>query len=328
MYTSLIADAINRFEKLTSFHSENIFSTGTDEHGMKVLQAATKNKVPVDKYCNDISNQYKNLFDQSQIEYSDFVRTTEERHKKSVTKFWNVLKSKNAIYKDKYSGWYCVQDETFLSESQLHTDQSSGKKFSLESGHPVELSEEENYMFKLRDYQDDVIYWAKQTNRILPAKFNKILLDMLYKENLPNLSVSRPSSRMTWGIPVPDDESQNIYVWLDALTNYLTVAGYQNDKLKLWPPNLQIIGKDILKFHGIYWPAFLIAADIEPPHQLLVHSHWTVDGQKMSKSKNNVIDPLERATIYTIEGMRYFLLKEGVQHSDGSGSKFYFYFSA
>lgn len=139
----------------------------------------------------------------------------------------------------------------------------------------------------------------------------------MLQEELPNISVSRPSSRMTWGIDVPDDTSQKIYVWLDALTNYLTVAGHPN-QLKVWPPNLQVIGKDILKFHGIYWPAFLIAAGLEPPHQLLVHSHWTVDGQKMSKSKQNVVDPMQRAEVYTMEGIRYFLLREGVAHSDGS----------
>lgn len=150
----------------------------------------------------------------------------------------------------------------------------------------------------------------------MPKKFNKILLDMLH-EDLPDISVSRPSHRMTWGIDVPNDPSQKVYVWLDALTNYLTVAGYPG-KLKVWPPNLHVIGKDILKFHGIYWPAFLIAANLEPPKQLFVHSHWTVDGQKMSKSKKNVIDPFERANIYTIEGIRYFLMREGVAHSDGS----------
>jgi methionyl-tRNA synthetase len=156
------------------------------------------------------------------------------------------------------------------------------------------------------------------SNRITPKKFQKILLDMLNDE-LPAISVSRPSDRIPWGIPVPEDTTQNIYVWLDALTNYLTCAGYPED-LKIWPPTVQVIGKDILKFHGIYWPAFLLAAELEPPNQLLVHSHWTVDGQKMSKSKGNVIDPVERAEIYTMEGIRYFLLREGVQHSDGNYS--------
>lgn len=284
---------------------------------MKVLQAAEKHNISADEYCKNISNQYKSLFQESGIEYTDYIRTTSDRHKKAVSAFWKTLQDQNAIYKDKYSGWYCVQDETFLSDSQLLTDPVSGKKTSLESGHPVEWSEEENYMFKLKDYQEDVIYWAKHDNRIVPNKFGKILLDMLYQENLPDLSISRPSARMTWGIPVPNDNTQNIYVWLDALTNYLTVSGYP-DKIKVWPPNVQVIGKDILKFHGIFWPAFLIAANMDPPEQLLVHSHWTVDGQKMSKSKNNVINPMEKSKVYTFEGIRYFLLREGVQHSDGS----------
>lgn len=150
----------------------------------------------------------------------------------------------------------------------------------------------------------------------MPHKFNKLLLSQL-EEELPDISVSRPSHRMSWGIDVPDDPSQKIYVWLDALTNYLTVVDYPKH-LKVWPPTVHVIGKDILKFHGIYWPAFLIAAGLEPPQQLLVHSHWTVEGQKMSKSKFNVIDPMERASTYTIEGIRYFLLREGVMHSDGS----------
>lgn len=161
MYSSVIADTINRFQKLTAVHNVNIFSTGTDEHGIKVLQAASKKNVPVENYCDLISSDYKRLFQASGVDYTDFVRTTEERHKHAVCKFWNVLKSQNAIYKDKYSGWYCVQDETFLSDSQLKLD--NGARFSIESGHPVEWTEEENYMFKLSDYQDDVRHWAKQS---------------------------------------------------------------------------------------------------------------------------------------------------------------------
>ncbi|KAG5671711.1 hypothetical protein PVAND_001891 [Polypedilum vanderplanki] len=319
LYTSLIADTINRFEKLTATHSDYIFSTGTDEHGEKVLRAAKQNNSSVTEYCKNISEKYKSLFRKCDIEFTDYVRTTEDRHSKAVTSFWSTLVNNKAIYKADYSGWYCVPDETFLTESQLITD-NSGKKFSLESGHPVEWTSEENYMFKLSKYQDEIIYWARQDNRVIPTKFNKILLDMLYQEILPDLSVSRPSTRMSWGISVPNDDSQNIYVWLDALVNYLTVAGYP-DQLRLWPPNVQVIGKDILKFHGIYWPAFLIAANINSlPEQLLVHSHWTVEGQKMSKSKMNVIDPNERASLYTMEGIRYFLLREGTFHNDGNYS--------
>lgn len=159
LYSSVIADTIHRFQKMTSFHAINIFSTGTDEHGIKVLQAASKRNTEVTKYCDDISNEYKKLFQASGVEFTDFVRTTETRHKEAVNTLWGLLKSQNAIYKDSYAGWYCVQDETFLTESQLKTE--NGGKFSIESGHPVEWTEEENYMFKLRDYQDEVIYWAQ-----------------------------------------------------------------------------------------------------------------------------------------------------------------------
>jgi methionyl-tRNA synthetase len=160
LYSSVIADTVNRFQKLTSNLTTNIFSTGTDEHGIKVLQAASSRNVPVSAYCDNISNDYKKLFEASGVEFSDYVRTTEDRHKSAVWELWNVLKDQNAIYKDTYSGWYCVSDETFLTESQLKL--VSDQKVSIESGHPVEWTEEENYMFKLSEYQDDVTYWAKQ----------------------------------------------------------------------------------------------------------------------------------------------------------------------
>lgn len=156
----MIADTINRFQKLTAYHPTNIFSTGTDEHGIKVLQAASKKNTPVTKYCDDISNDYKKLFEASGVAFTDYVRTTENRHKEAVHTLWNCLRSRDAIYKDKYSGWYCVQDETFLTESQLKVE--NGEKYSIESGHPVEWTQEENYMFKLSKYQDDVIDWAQQ----------------------------------------------------------------------------------------------------------------------------------------------------------------------
>jgi methionyl-tRNA synthetase len=160
LYSSVIADTVNRFQKLTSTISANIFSTGTDEHGIKVLQAASAKNIPVSTYCDNISDEYKKLFQASGVEFTNYVRTTEDRHKQAVWKMWNVLKDQNAIYKDKYSGWYCVSDETFLTESQLKL--VGDQKVSIESGHPVEWTEEENYMFKLSDYQDDVVYWAKQ----------------------------------------------------------------------------------------------------------------------------------------------------------------------
>lgn len=210
-----------------------------------------------------------------------------------------------------------MSDETFLAENQLKL-LPNGNKVSEESGHPVEWTEEVNYMFKLSQFQDDVIRWAESDGRIKPVKYQMILLQSL-RDKLPDISISRPMERVSWGINVPHDPSQTIYVWLDALVNYLTSVGYPK-QMKSWPPNVQVLGKDILKFHGVYWPAFLIAAGMEAPKELFVHSHWTVDGQKMSKSKFNVVDPFERAATYTMEGLRYFLLREGVAHSDGNYS--------
>ncbi|EDV91633.1 methionine--tRNA ligase, mitochondrial [Drosophila grimshawi] len=320
LYSAVIADAHCRYQRLRYPTTTVRLCTGTDEHGTKIQQAAAGHKVPVDQYCDEISARYRDVFKAASIAHDDFIRTTEQRHKQAVAHFWHRLKSRGHIYSAAYSGWYCVSDETFLTDSQLRLDESSGTRYSLESGHPVEWTEETNYMFRLSNFQDDVRHWVKQEARVRPAKFEKILLDTL-SEPLPDVSVSRPANRVHWAIPVPNDDSQTVYVWLDALINYLSSLGYPNEEyLAYWPPAQQIIGKDILKFHGIYWPAFLLAAGLSPPQQLYVHSHWTVDGQKMSKSKHNVVDPVLAAKQYTMEGLRYFLLREGVAHSDGNFS--------
>ncbi|XP_017874290.1 PREDICTED: methionine--tRNA ligase, mitochondrial isoform X1 [Drosophila arizonae] len=320
LYSAVIADAHCRYQRLRYPDTEVRLCTGTDEHGTKIQQAAAAHEVPVGQYCDEISARYREVFKAARIEYDDFIRTTEQRHKLAVSDFWHRLQSRGHIYSAAYSGWYCVSDETFLTDSQLRLDEASGARYSLESGHPVEWTEETNYMFPLSQFQDDVRHWVKQEARIRPAKFEKILLDTL-SEPLPDVSISRPANRVHWAIPVPNDETQTVYVWLDALINYLSSLGYPNEQyLAHWPPAQQVIGKDILKFHGIYWPAFLLAAGLEPPRQLHVHSHWTVDGQKMSKSKHNVVDPVEAAKQYTMEGLRYFLLREGVAHSDGNFS--------
>jgi methionyl-tRNA synthetase len=208
----------------------------------------------------------------------------------------------------------------FITEKQLKTIQDENGhdiKVSEVSGHRVEWTHEENYMFKLSSFRSDLLYWLQDETRIVPFKYYKILRSWLNDEqSTSDISVSRPSSRIPWGIPIPSNPSQNVYVWLDALVNYLTVAGFPD--LHTWPPSVQVVGKDILKFHGIYWPIFLIAAGLEPPRKLLVHSHWTVDDVKMSKSKNNVVNPFEKVKQYTVDGFRYFLLKQGVPHSDGN----------
>uniref|UniRef100_A0A182Y774 Methionine--tRNA ligase, mitochondrial n=1 Tax=Anopheles stephensi TaxID=30069 RepID=A0A182Y774_ANOST len=323
LYSSVIADAIHRFNQITSGTEPGacFLSTGTDEHGLKIQQAAIKHSTSTEDYCNAIASKYRELFARFKIDYTRFIRTTDTDHRQAVHAFWRSLAASDSIYSASYSGWYCVPDETFLTDSQLKENER-GEKCSLESGHPVEWTEEQNYMFRLGRYQEEVRHWVKglEGRRIQPDKFSRILLQYL-EEPLPDISISRPMSRVSWGIPVPSDPSQSVYVWLDALVNYLTVAGYPRENFQTrWPPTVQVLGKDILKFHGIYWPAFLMAANLEPPRQLLVHSHWTVDNQKMSKSKQNVVDPNERAELYTHEGLRYFLLREGVAHSDGNYS--------
>nr|CAI5858281.1 unnamed protein product [Callosobruchus analis] len=326
LYSSVITDAAHRWQHILDRGSKLEFSTGTDEHGSKIQQAASKRNIPPSIYCATVSEQFKRLSDEFGVGYTKFVRTSNERHKSTVGKVWKKLSEKGHIYKSAYEGYYCVQDETFLTEAQLKevTCQNGDTLLvSLETGHPVEWTKEENYMFKLNSFRDDLIRWLKSDeNLVRPKIFRKILLDML-NNDLQDLSVSRPSSRVHWAIPVPEDNSQTVYVWLDALINYLTAAGYGKDEEtfnRVWPPDVQVIGKDILKFHGIYWPAFLMAAGLELPRTILCHSHWTVDGEKMSKSKGNVVCPFDRAQTYTTDGLRYFLLREGVAHSDGNYS--------
>ena len=315
VYSVLLADAQNRFQKLRKDSSgQTLFSTGTDEHGLKIQQAAVLNGHKNPKsFCDEVSSNFRETFSNFNVQNDDFIRTTEERHFKVVQHVWNDLNSKGLLHKKSYESWYCVQDESFLTEHQVDLT----KKISLESGHPVEWATEENYVFKLEPFRERIRSWLDGKNVIRPNLFRSNL-NMFLSEEMPDLSVSRSSSRLQWGIPVPNDSSQTIYVWLDALANYLTVSGYP-ENLENWPPNCHVIGKDILKFHAIYWPSFLMALELDLPERILCHSHWTVNDEKMSKSKGNVVDPnVISEELCTFEGLRYFLLKEGVPHSDGN----------
>ncbi|XP_015188249.1 PREDICTED: methionine--tRNA ligase, mitochondrial isoform X3 [Polistes dominula] len=265
------------------------------------------------------------MCDKFSINYSAFIRTTEQRHFDAVHHFWNVLDTKGYIYLGKYSGWYCTSDEAFLTNIELDeiTDASGKKiKVSKESGHSVEWTEEDNYKFRLSNLKDELKYWIKKDTTVQPEKYHKILYKWIEEDiSSYDLSISRPTSRVPWSISTPQNKNQSIYVWLEALVNYLTVLGYPDNTYKqFWPPSLQVIGKDILKFHGIYWPAFLIAAGLEPPRTILCHGHWTVDNKKMSKSIGNVISPFEAAANFTEEGLRYFILREAVPHSNANYS--------
>ncbi|XP_075040789.1 methionine--tRNA ligase, mitochondrial [Mixophyes fleayi] len=315
VYSALLADVQHRYSGLCE--RDTLLSTGTDEHGIKVQQAAVALGLDPSKLCTQVSQQFRTMFDEMAISYTDFVRTTESRHAQAVCHFWKMLEKQGYIYKGTYQGWYCTSDEAFLSEEQTREriDPEGNKiRVSLESGHEVQWMSEENYMFRLSSLRPKLLCWL-QTDPIQPAPFLRIVQHWL-EEELPDLSVSRQRNRVSWGIPVPSDPSHTIYVWLDALINYLTAAGYPDPNLSPWGPSTHFLGKDILRFHAIYWPAFLIAAGLPPPSKLFVHSHWTCEGVKMSKSLKNVVDPSECIIQYTRDGLRYFLLRHGSPERD------------
>ncbi|EAL64717.1 methionyl-tRNA synthetase [Dictyostelium discoideum AX4] len=331
LYSALLGDALGRWNRFIG--NDTLFMTGTDEHGSKVDEAAKKNGLKTIDYCDKISNRFRELFDKADIKYDDFIRTTEPRHKEAVTAIWNRLLERGYIYKGVYKGWYCTSDESFLTDDQVTEGMSPitpqnpiSKKcmISLESGHEVNWIEEENYMFKLSEFSKTIENWFEEVKPIFPAIHVNLLRYML-SQGIKDLSISRPSSRIPWGIEVPNDPSQTIYVWLDALTNYLTVTGYPNvspnSSQSHWSNATHIIGKDIIKFHSVYWPSFLIAADYPLPKSIICHAHWTVNREKMSKSRGNVVDPFLAIDNHGLELIRYFLLKGGGLENDGDWSE-------
>uniref|UniRef100_A0AC35UER7 Methionine--tRNA ligase, mitochondrial n=1 Tax=Rhabditophanes sp. KR3021 TaxID=114890 RepID=A0AC35UER7_9BILA len=321
VYSSVIADAGHRYAKLRDANNSGyIFSTGTDEHGIKIQKAAADANEDPQQFCDKISNNFRQIFDKFNVGYTDYVRTTDDKHKKSVQVFWDVLMKNGHIYKDKYSGYYSQIDETFYQEKDIEEIEVDGVKIliSKESKSPVQFVEEENYMFNISKFYPEIIKWLNECDVIRPKHYlPQVLSHMRHDEKL---SISRDSNRMTWGIAVPNDPSQTIYVWLDALVNYLSVVNYPNMTSQQWPPTWQILGKDIMKFHAVYWPAFLLASGNELPEKMFIHAHWTIDNVKMSKSKGNVIDPYQMADLLSVDGVRYFLLRQGIPHDDGNFS--------
>ncbi|XP_016429381.1 methionine--tRNA ligase, mitochondrial [Sinocyclocheilus rhinocerous] len=317
VYSAVTADCLHRYKLLKGYDSR--FATGTDEHGLKIQQAASSaGKEPL-SFCTEISQSFKHVFQKCSISYTDYIRTTEQRHRRAVEDFWTVLHSRGFLYKGTYEGWYSTPDESFLTPAQVSdsTDSGGGRiKVSSESGHKVEWMKEDNYMFRLSDFRTELLRWLRSNPKVIqPVKFHDFVLQWL-EDDIPDLSVSRQKSRLRWGIPVPGDPEQTIYVWLDALVNYLTVVGYPQNHSQWWTAVHHVVGKDILKFHAIYWPAFLMAAGLPLPQMIYVHSHWTVEGRKMSKSLGNVINPLDAIEKFTVDGLRYFLLRQGVPDSD------------
>ena len=315
-YSSIIADVFARFKRNDGFKVH--FLTGTDEHGLKIQKAAEKKGLKPLEYCNEISKVFIDLAIKLDLSNEDFIRTTENRHRKSVDELWNRLVKSGDIYLSKYKGWYSVSDEAYYNPDEIID--KDGKKVSTFSGSHVEWVEEESYFFKLSAWEKKLLeFYEKNKNFILPiSRRNEVI--KFVKNGLKDLSVSRTS--FSWGLKVPTNDSHVIYVWLDALTNYLSALNFPNTNDELfksfWPASLHVIGKDILRFHAIYWPAFLLAAKIEPPKKIFSHG-WILSGdEKMSKSKGNILNPLEIINDFGIDQIRYYLMKEVSHGSDGS----------
>ena len=318
-YSSIIADFFARFKRIDGF--KVYFLTGTDEHGLKIQRAAEKKGVEPLAFCDEISKTFKNLSKTLNLTNNDFIRTTESRHKKSVQYLWEELKKNDDIYLSKYSGWYSVSDEAFYNEDEI--EDLDNKKVAISSKSPVEWVDEESYFFRLSKWEKPLLeFYEKNPDFISPASRKNEVISFV-KSGLKDLSVSRKS--FSWGIKVPNDDDHVIYVWLDALTNYISALNYPNkdDELykKFWPASVHLIGKDILRFHAIYWPAFLLAAKITPPKKVYGHGWILSNEEKMSKSKGNILDPLEIIKQYGLDPLRYYLIKEVSFGNDGNISQ-------
>ena len=313
-YTSIVADCIARYHRM--FGKNVHFLTGTDEHGQKVASTAEKNCMKTIEFADYNSAKFRTMTPEFNLSNDDFIRTTETRHIEAAQGFWNKLKENGYIYLSSYSGWYSVRDEAFYQESEL----VEGK---APTGAPVEWVEEPSYFFSLSKFEDKLLQFYEENPDFIWPKSRKNEVVNFVKSGLKDLSVSRTT--FTWGVPVPGDEKHVMYVWLDALTNYISALGYPNENAEkmqnFWPADIHLVGKDILRFHAVYWPAFLMAAALALPKQVVAHGWCTNEGQKISKSLAHVIDPAELVSHYGLDQVRYFMLREVPFGQDGNYSK-------
>ena len=315
-YTTIIADTMARYYRLKGY--DTFFLTGTDEHGQKIEEAAKLRKRSPQEYADDISGKFKSLWDEFDISYDKFIRTTDTQHKQGVQKAFEKMFDNGDIYKGEYEGHYCVSCETFFTDTQLIDE-----NLCPDCGKETRVVKEESYFFRLSNYQEKLLNWYDDEKCVLPkGKKNEVI--SFVKQGLRDLSITRTS--FDWGIKLPqkmDDEKHVMYVWLDALLNYITALGYGTDEknMKYWPATVQLVGKDILRFHAIYWPAFLMSLGLPLPRHVAAHGWWTRNGEKMSKSKGNVVNPKEVADAYGLENFRYFLLREVPFGQDGDFSQ-------
>ncbi len=317
-YEAISTDALARFKRLDGF--DVWFLTGTDEHGQKVAKTAEQAGQSPRAFVDNITAQFREMCELLNISNDDFIRTTEPRHFRSCQALWQKLADAGDIYLDKYAGWYSVRDEAYFGEDELEKGEDG--KFCAPSGAEVEWVEEESYFFRLSAYTDKLLaHYDANPGFVLPAYRRNEVVNFV-KQGLKDLSVSRTS--FDWGIPVPGDERHVMYVWLDALTNYITGLGYPDtdDPLyrRYWPADVHVIGKDIVRFHAIYWPAFLMSAGVPLPKRVFGHGFLFIDGEKMSKSLGNVITPHSMVEEFGLDQIRYFLLREVPYGNDGSFS--------
>jgi len=312
-YEAIATDAIARWKRLEGRAVR--FLTGTDEHGLKMAQKARDLNITPRALADDMSAEFKAMDDVLGISYDRFIRTTDADHYAASAAIWQAMQAKGDIYLGRYEGWYSVRDEAFYGEDELIEE--DGVKLSPQRT-PVEWTVEESWFFRLSAYQDKLLaHYEANPNFILPeGRRNEVT--SFVKGGLSDLSISRTS--FDWGVPVPDAPGHVMYVWVDALTNYLTGAGYPGDMSTWWPADLHVIGKDIVRFHVVYWPAFLMSADLPLPKRVFGHGFLLHRGEKMSKSTGNVADPLELANLYGVDALRYFLLREVSFGQDGSYS--------
>lgn len=318
-YSTFAADAIARYQRLKG--KEVFFLTGTDEHGQKIQQAAEAQGKEPKQFCDEIAEQFKVYWKELGISYDRFIRTTDPYHEKAAKKFFQTLKDSGDIYPGEYEGWYCTPCETFWPESKL----SSGAKCP-ECGRPVEKMKEETYFFKLTKYLPAVEKHIRENQEFVQPYFRANELLNIIRDGLDDLSVTR--TKLQWGIPCPFDEKHVIYVWFEALINYLSAAGYGSEEKKekehfekFWPADIHVVGKDILKFHAIIWPAMLLSADIKLPKTVFAHGWLTVREEKISKSKGNAVNPLELKKTYGLDAIKYFVLREVPFGQDGDYSE-------
>ncbi|SNT47503.1 methionyl-tRNA synthetase [Bacillus sp. OK838] len=313
-YTTVAGDAMARYKRMRGF--DVMYLTGTDEHGQKIQRKAAEEGITPQQYVDNIVSGIKELWEKLDISYDDFIRTTEDRHKEVVAKIFKRLLDQGDIYLDQYEGWYCTPCESFFTDRQV--EESNGN--CPDCGRPVEKVKEESYFFKMSKYADRLLkFYEENPDFIQPESRKNEMINNFIKPGLEDLAVSRTT--FDWGIKVPGDPKHVIYVWIDALTNYITALGYGTDNdskyLNYWPADVHLVGKEIVRFHTIYWPIMLMALDVPLPKKVFAHGWLLMKDGKMSKSKGNVVDPVTLIDRYGLDSLRYYLLREVPFGSDG-----------